>query len=345
MKFYDIRRCKSILFLFVFKIFRTSTPASVMALLLITLITKLYWLAHPAAAVMPDYQKIWIGVLGVIQFFIGHSPLAMTFFAIINLTGQAIYLNRITTENDLFQTRNYLPAICFVLFSGLFPEWNYLSASLISNWFILAALSGLLQMTNSLNVRKDIFNIGLFISCAAILSLPALIFLPLLFVALSISRPFKADEWLLGLLGFLTPIYFLAAGIFLFGDWHTLSAWLPADIYFIDHLPETPVKTYSVLGLIILLLIVGIIYLNQYSEHKLIQVKKRWSLIITGFFLALIPLVFKGIGSAGMSIFTLIFLSAIVANIWIERKNKWIGRILFYVFLAVLIFAQWIQLP
>lgn len=316
-----------------------------MALLLITLIIKLYWLAHPVAAIALGYQKIWIGVLGILQFFIGQSPLSMTFFAFINLIGQAIYLNRITTENDLFQTRNYLPAICFILFSGLFPEWNYLSASLISNWFIIAALSGLLQMTNSLNVRKDIFNIGLFISCAVILSLPALVFLPLLFVALSISRPFKFDEWLLGLLGFLTPLYFLAAGIFLFGDWYTLSAWLPTDIYFIDHLPKAPIKTYSILGLILVLFITGVVYLNQYAEHKLIQVKKRWSLIITGFFLALVPLVFKGIGSEGISIFILIFLSSIVANIWVEQKNKWIGRILFYVFLAVLIFAQWIQLP
>lgn len=87
------------------------------------------------------------------------------------------------------------------------------------------------------------------------------------------------------------------------------------------------------------------LYLNQYAEHKLIQVKKRWSLVITGFFLALIPLIFKGIGSEGMSVFTLFFLSAIVANIWVEQKNKWIGRILFYLFLAVLIFAQWIPIP
>lgn len=316
-----------------------------MALLLVTLITKLYWLAHPAAAIALDYQKIWIGLLGAIQFFIGRSPLSMTFFAIVNLVGQAVYLNRITTENDLYHTRNYLPAICFILFSGLIPEWNYLSASLISNWFILATVSSILQMPNSLNVRKDIFNIGLFISCAAILCLPALIFLPLLFVALSISRPFKADEWILGALGFLTPLYFLVAGIFLFGDFHSLPSWLPLHIHFVDSLPKDHVKPYIILALLFSLFVVGIVYLNQYAEHKVIQVKKRWSLVITGFFLALIPLIFSGTGSIAISVFVLIFLSAIAANIWLERKNRWIGRIFFYLFLAVLIFAQWIQVP
>lgn len=316
-----------------------------MALLLVTLITKLYWLAHPAAAIALDHQKIWIAMLGIIQFFIGNSPLAMTFFAIANLAGQAVYLNRLTTENDLYHTRNYLPAICFILFTGLLPEWNYLSASLISNWFILAAIGGMLQIQNNPNVRKGIFNIGLFISCAGLLSLPALIFFPLLFVSLSISRAFKADEWLLGALGFLTPLYFLAAGIFLFGDLQSLPTWLPSRLQLISDLPRDSTKPYVVLGFILILLVIGIIYLNRYTEHKLIQVKKRWSMLITGFFLALIPLFFSGLGSMAISVFALIFLSAIVANIWLERKNKWLGRILFYLFLAVLIFAQWIQVP
>lgn len=326
------------------KIFRSYSPFSVLALLLATLVLKTYWLAHPAAAILLSHQKFWYYILIGIQSIIGQSALAMTFFAMINLVGQAIYLNRIVLENDLFTQKNYLPALCFILFSSLLPEWNYLSASLIGNWFLLISFNNIFKLQNNPNPFNPIFNIGAALSCACLLSFSFLVYIPLFFIALSLFRPFKIREWFIGVLGVLTPIYFLVTLLFLGNQLLQWEEWLPENIQLTSKIPLDIVKPYVVIAFSLVLLLFGLISLNNYSEHMLTRIKKRWMLLSGAFFISCIPLVFDGLGNVEIALPALLFLSMIAANIWIEKKRNWFKRILFYLFIALLIFAEWIPI-
>lgn len=279
------------------------------------------------------------------QFILGKSALAMTSFAVINLIGQSLYFNKIVNDADLFYNKNYLPALSYILFTSLLPEWNYLSAPVICNWFLLLALSGMLKLQNPSAPLKVIFNIGFAIACSGILSLPYLSLFLLLFVALSILRPFKVGEWIIAFLGFLTPFYFLTCILFLTDRLAQFSNWIPRDFKMVSSFSTTLLKPYLCLAFSLIMLVCGLIYLNKHSEHMLTQVKKRWSIIILGFIIGLTPLFFEGIGGRSVALPTLIFLSLIAANAFLKRKKRWTGRIFFYLFLVVLIFAEWIQIP
>lgn len=326
------------------KLFRTYSPFSVIALLIATLILKLFWLAHPEGAIVLEHQKAWSLTLSALQWLLGKNSFVLTFFAILNLAAQALLFNRITTEADLFPTRNYLPALCFILFSSLLPEWNYLSASLIANWFLLIALNGIFKLQNAAAAGKLIFNIGFSIACAGILSLPYLGLILLMYVTLNIFRSFKASEWVIGFLGFLTPFYFLVSILFLYGRLHELPGWWPEHFQFTKEISGTLLKPYICLAFSLLMIIVGFVYLNRRSEHMLTLIKKRWTAIIAGLVLGLLLLFFEATGGITLAFPALFFLSTISANAFLQNNKKWPGRILFYLFLAVLIFAEWINI-
>lgn len=327
------------------KLFQSYSPFSVIALLLATLVLKLFWIIHPEGVLVLEHQNAWALIVEGLQFILGKSNITMTFFAVVNLAGQALFFNRIANDADLFSMKNYLPALSYILFTSLLPEWNYLSASLISNWFLLFSLNGMLKLQSHASPRKIIFNIGFAIACAGMLSLPYLFLLFLLFVALSILRPFKFGEWVIGVLGFLTPFYFLICILFLTDRLPEILNWVPHNIELISHFATDGLKPFICLGFALLMLVLGLFYLNANSEHMLIQVKKRWSIMIAGLIIGLTPLFFKEVGGQSLALPSLAFLSLIAANALIKRKKQWTGRILFYLFLAVLIFAEWIQLP
>lgn len=322
------------------QLFRVNSPFSVIALFIAAICFKLGWLLHPLPPIVYSDQIAWSKIVEWLTLFLGHSPWGFTFLALINIIGQALYLNRMANTYHLFPVNTYLPALIFVLASTLLPDWNYLSAPLIANWFLLAAFNGILRLSTTMETRKDIFNTGFFISLALILTFPYIVFVLLLFFALARIRSFNAGEWAMALFGLLTPVYFLAGILFLTDDLALLQHLMPIGI--VPHPWKGNLTQLIVLpGMLALLLICGFIYLNIYGERMLTQVKKSWGIVIAGLIIAILPGLFSPFPGFAIWFPTLIFLSLLTTNIWVERRKLVLVRILFYLLLAVVIFAVW----
>lgn len=322
-------------------IFRSFNPYSVFALFLVAIIFKLAFLVHPDMPYhVADSQYVWLKLSGFFESMLGHSAFLLTFFALVNIFGQAIYLNRIANTHHLFPKASYLPAMGYVLITSLFKDWNYLSAALISNWLLLGMLSGMLQLYASPDARKKIFNIGCYISLTGMLVFPNMAFIVLLLLALAVLRPFKLSEWMVGLLGLLTPVYFLAGVLFLADDLPLLTKMvsigfsLPAKLQY----PGIVLTAFSI---ILLLLITGVYYLNIFMSRMLIQNKKWWYVVIFSFFISIIAGVFTVAKGYNQWMAVLIPATFIISNTWFEERRKWLPRVFIYLLAGVIIFVQW----
>lgn len=322
-------------------IFRSFNPYSVFALFLVAIVFKLAFLVHP---VMPysvaESQYVWLWLSEFLSSALGNSAFLLTFFGIVNLFGQALYLNRIANAHHLFPKASYLPAMSYVLLTSLFKDWNYLSAGLVANWLLLAMLSGMLQLYASPDARKKIFNIGCYISLAAILVFPNIAFVALLLLALGVLRPFKLSEWMVGLLGILTPVYFLAGILFLVDDLPLLTRMISLGFSLPARLaqPEIVLTAFST---ILLLMVVGIYYLNLFMSRMLIQNKKWWYVVICFLLISLIAGTFTVAKGYNQWMAALIPVTFIITNSWFEERRKWLTKVFIYLFLAVIIFIQW----
>jgi hypothetical protein len=325
----------------VLNIFRNYNPYSVIVLFLLALFLKLAALIHPeAVSAINQHQIVWLKLNHFLQTILGNSSFLISLFAICNLFGQAIFLNQIGNRHHLFPKSNYLPALTYILVTSLFKDWNYLSAALIGNWFLLFMLSSMLKLYATTDGGKQIFNIGCFISLAALLVLPDIFFIALLLFALAILRPFKAAEWMVALLGILTPFYFLAGILYLTDDLPLMKHMFTIGLAFpfkIQH----PVVIITAFSGLVLMLIAGLYYLNNFMSRMLFQNKKWWWVILAGFFVSLIAGTFTVAKGYSQWMPVLIPGSFVIANAWFEERKKWVTTVLFYLFLAVVIFAQW----
>jgi hypothetical protein len=310
-------------------------------LFLVAIVFKLAILINPAMPyVTADSQFVWVKVAHFLENMLGHSPFLLSFFAIINIAGQGIYLNRIVNRHHLFPKATYLPALGYVLVTSLFKEWNYVSAALICNWLLLAMFSGMLQLYATQEARKQVFNIGCFIALASLLVFPNIAFIVLLLIALGILRPFSAAEWTVGLLGILTPFYFLAGILFLTGDLPVLKQMISVGFSLpkqIEH-PETALAAFSML---MILIVTGIYYLNGFMSRMLMQTKKLWGVSVAWFLISIAAGIFTVAQGYNQWLGVLLPATLFFTNIWFEDRKKWIMRILFYLFVTVVIFVQW----
>src|SRR5690606_30655633 len=153
------------------------------------------------------------------------SAFAYTMFAAIITFGQALYLNNIVIRQKIFAKPTYSIAFLFILLSSLSPWLSYFNPVLLVNCFLLAALGIMLRLNQTAHPRKNLFNIGFLLSLAALVHFPAVLFGLLMLLALLMLRSFNPGEWIVGLLGFVTPMYFVVSILFLFDRLYMLTDW------------------------------------------------------------------------------------------------------------------------
>ena len=324
----------------VLNIFRNFSPYSVIILFLFAIGFKLQALLHPALPHIDPDQVVWKGIMQLFRLVLGNSAFACTFFALINSFGQALYLNKIAASQHLFHKATYLPAVTFLLVSSLYPSWNYLSAPLLCNWLSLLIISNTLQLYATAEPRKKLFNIGCFISLAIFLHFPYIFAVPMLLLSLTVLRPFKVAEWIIALLGIITPVYFLAGILFLTDNFPviekipSLSIALPRQL---DH----PAIFLSIVSVFVISGVMGVYYLQTFMSRMLIQPKKLWWVIIIFAVLS----IFASVTTVGKEynqwLITLPAIALVITNSWLKEQFRWISNGVFYLMIATLIYVQW----
>ncbi|MBL7732540.1 MAG: hypothetical protein JNM88_15295 [Chitinophagaceae bacterium] len=260
-------------------IFKQKNPANLFLLLVLGVLIKLPIFQHPHA-VTTDTED---GILyqGIVEFLAPtarRNPVIYPIITYLLLFIQAVMLTRFISGQRMMNRPNYLPGMAYMLITSLLPEWNYFSPPLLVNTILLFVLSGLFKVYNQPNARGAIFNIGLALGLAAFIFFPAITFTFWILLSLAVMRPFRLNEWVLCLVGVLTPFYFYAVWLFIDNNW----SWQNLFPDFSFSLPS--VKQSAWLAGSIFLLAVPFLaggYFVQESLRKmLIQVRKGWSLLL-----------------------------------------------------------------
>ncbi len=255
------------------------------------------------------------------------------------LFGQAIYLTGITSRRRLFSKTYYTPAFAYIALTSILPGFNIFSPPLLVVWLLLFALDIFLRLSQPLHAQKYIFNAGILIACAVLIQFSAIGYVLLLLIALLILRPFNAAEWIVGMLGLLTPVYFFAGVLFLFDKLGQIKWWPWIGISLPRQLVHPLYFVGAVLGGIILIS-AGFYVLND-TQHKMaISVRRGWSVVIATFLVSLIVSLFTpdAIDAAWLcAIPGLSLLTALPLNL---EKNKLFSNFIFYFLIAFAVFCQ-----
>ena len=323
-------------------IFKANNPSGNALLFGYAILVKLPMFLHYS----PPQLQVMDGIFykNILQLL---QPVATGFasiysiFTFILLFIQAITINKIAGNLKLHRQPNYLTGMSYLLVTSLFSEWFSLSAPLIVNTFLIWIWGKLCTLYNNPSPKATIFNIGIVTGLAAFIYFPSLTFLLLIMVGITIARPFKLQEWLMGLIGIITPVYFFASYLYLtdkISTFHFPGFHLSYPHFFGNR------WAYAALVLVTLITAMGIYFINEHINRQVVQTRKSWQLL----FLYLIVAVFVPFVNTGLNFTYWILLTApvapVIAAAFFYPQKKLVPQLLhwsmFVIYVAVGFFSK-----
>jgi len=324
------------------RIFRDKSPLllALLLLLAVALQLHLFLFGSPPAVPAPAgaFSHLFFVLIARLPFPAGTTQAVA---ASLLLLGQAFYFNYITGKYKLIPHSNYLPALCYLLFSAWLNTFQQLSAGLLCNGVLLILLDQVFYVYRKEKANDTLFNIGFFMAMAYLFNQDAVVFVLFLFAGLLFVRPFYLREWLLILTGMAT-LLFLTGVWFFWND--RLADWLaqiqcrltlPFDARGIGR-TELFLKSGLAAGLI--LIAVGNVY--QQFNKVVVQTRIYYSVVVW-FFIAGLAVVFLHPVLTPAAFYWLILPVSLAAAYWFsEVKRVIFAEIWFICLILTLVFYQ-----
>lgn len=252
---------------------------------------------------------------------------------------QALMINYLVNEFRLLPKHTYLPAMSYLLLTSLLPAWNYLSAPLVAATFIIWIISKLFRLYNVAIARVTVYNIGLLAGISSYIYFPSAAFIICIVLGLIILKPFRLNEVVLFILGFITPYYFFGAYLFLTGGFR-FASFLPRVAFAIPQVKSTIWLAISTVLLAVPFLSGG--YFVQLHLHKmLIQVRKAWSILLIYLLVAFfVPFINSSPAFTNWIVIAAPF-ACFHASTYYHPEKKWLPNVLFFLTTGFVLYQQY----
>jgi hypothetical protein len=320
--------------------FKANNSYNNFLLLLYGLLLKLPMFLHP---VIPQPQKIdgflYKAILRALQPVGNGLPVIYPVITFFLLFMQAVYFNKLVNDQRIMQRPHYLTGMSYLLITSLFMEWNVLSSPLIINSFLIWVWSKMSGLYNNQKPKAALYNIGIAIGIATFFYFPSIAFAALIIFGLALTRPFKLAEWLISLLGILTPYYFLMAIVFLTDKWKGYK--------FPGFAVTTPLFNQSYWAYAAIVIVsgssfVGLFFIQQNFRRQLIQARKSWNLTFLYLLVAFFVPFVNATHSFEYWILCAVPVSAFVAATFLYPAKKWFPAVLHWLIVAFVLVISYL---
>lgn len=310
-------------------IFKANNPFNIFVLFIYGLLLKLAWFIHPH---IPAVQKtdgfLFKELLVKLQPTGNDFLLLYPVITYLLLFTQALTFNKLISDQKLMQRSNYLPAMSYLLITSIYNEWNILSAPLIINTLLIWVWGRMSNLYNNKNPKATLFNIGMMIGVSTFFYFPSLAFALLIVFALIVVRPFIFTEWLVAILGIITPYYFLLSYLFLTDriKGYRIPNVIISSPYFYKNYWEL-----GAAGVIILSFLIGSYFVQANLRRQLVQVRKSWNLILLYLLVALFVPFINATHTLEYWILAALPVSAFIACAFLYPVKRWLPFLLHWI--------------
>ena len=321
-------------------LFRDRSVVNILLVLLLSVVVHFHGFEEliPSKVVSGQQNGLFSNVLANYIYTLPLAIQLIIFHAL--LVTQALRLNMVMQDLRMLSSVNYVPAMTYILLSGLLMKSDLITETLVSNSLTLWMFIKLSRLYNNPEPKTLLFNIGLISGISILLFHPLSILIVVVLFALAVVRPFRIAEWLVLLLGILLPYYFVFVLLYLNDAWSTASNYLPA-ITFGSPLVGSANLYLVNLGFVLFAILVGLYQLQLHVGRLVIQIRKNWGVIMVLLFILMIsPFIFSSLG-AQILLMGLVPLSATISNGYSNPKSLLLPNFLFWTALGLIIINNW----
>ena len=264
------------------------------------------------------------------------------FIIILNYTLlvlQALIFKRVLSSNDLTAKTNLLSSFLYIIFVPCFVNFHIIQPILICNLILIVVLQIIIPIYSKAESYENVFNTGALLAIASLTYIPSTLFLIFIFLAFLVYSLFKWREWLICIIGFITPYILYFGLVFLTDDLQSEINKYSAFFNSI-HLKVIIFDTKQLVFIIAigLLFIISLFYTFNKLSEKSIYYRKKTNVIFMFFLCSLSTFIFPSdiiISHIAIVLIPVIFF----LNTYISQiKNLYISESLYLIIISVVIY-------
>jgi len=322
------------------KLFRSFNPLNIVWLAVVLFALRIGFAYNFPVKTEFPFTELFSRLLIPVSYQSVIPPVFNLFFAGALVFGQAMLINYLVNHNNLLGRSTFLPALMYIVVSGLFTPFLMLSPPLLCNFLVIWMLYKVFNFYKGEEVKSISYDAGMIVAVGTMIYLPFIYMFVAIWIALIIFRPFNWREWAASIIGFITIFFFLAVLYYLndkLGQFYNI--WLPLGTKFPASI-SINYYNYLVLVPVIFILIFCFFKLQQNFFKSYVQTRKSFQLL---FFVLLIG-GFSFYVRSGFLLdhFLLCAVPAAVffAYYFLYANSRWFYESLFFLLLISIIYFQ-----
>jgi len=318
----------------VITIFRDKSIVAIFALVILGLLVHLHIFFVPIQLNTSSNSGVisWLFQNYIVKL----KPAIINVMYILLLLTQAVRLNIILNNNKMFGKAAFTTALAFIILSGLFTNAYTFCPALVAASLVIWLFHNAMKLYNNTSAKTLIFNIGFVASTGIILYQPMIFVAISMLFALAILRPFKTTEWFIFIIGIITPIYLLVAGLYLFDSLPLLLKFVP-QIHYKFLINSDPWYWMNV-STIIVLAIAGLVVWYPNSSRMVIQIRKNWLVMLILFILLVSSILLFNSSKYLPEILCIVPLTAFVANFFLYPQRTILINIILIIAFVMIVY-------
>ncbi len=264
-------------------------------------------------------NSIFIGVLFLVYYILFLIFINTTPFSFMELLKKVAFLPLFLTlfflirfinrKNHLSGMNSYVLLFLAILF-GIFPETMNVGNVFISHIALLLGFRRLYSIKSNKSVKEKIFDFGFWVGIASLFYMWSSIFFLLIFVALIELKKNQTRNFLIPIVGFITPLFLVFTYYFMTNGTEVFFDKLIFE-YNIDYLSHSIIYSTSIL---LILAIIAIIYISIKINTLAHELKAVWIQIVIHVLLGIVAFLFAPVKDNSSLLFLFFPLSIILAN-------------------------------
>lgn len=265
-------------------------------------------------------------------------PFINKLFTSLLVFWQCILINRMMVKQNIITTNSFFPALFYFIIISASKVATALNPILVALTFLILSVSIILDCYLKKSSFSNIFDSSILLSIAIIIHPPFLIFLPILWIGMSIFSLVELKNWGLSMIGLLSPWYLLYS-------FSTYFKWVDFNPRFVlkfiteeSHykaIANSDLIIYSFIGLISLLALKEI---SISLSRKNIKSRKGYIMFLWLIFLSIMYLfISPDILEFKLLVFALP-LCTILSNYFYYKKNLTLQNSIIYALLTLVLY-------
>ena len=278
---------------------------------------------------------------GILTDIIATNPLPGIIFSLLLVSVMAFLIVNLNTNIFFINERTFLPALFYILISGLFPQYQLLNPAIFSAMFLMLAIRRIVDAYQVPGTAYSFFDAGILIGTGSLFYANLIWFGLLVIIGILLLRTTIIKEVIISVIGLVTP-FILTFGIYYVSgkDLKDFSSLLKYNL-----LGKQAGFSFTHLTTIALILaglctLVSIIYLFRLVNTKKIKSRKTFSLLLWLFVIAAV--VYTVVPSVSVEIIWIagIPVSYFWTHYFVFSKKKLVPEIFLSLFLILILFIQ-----